>query len=78
LIEGISDSFKADESEKQATNNLMAQKISTIDLRRRQQQRLYYGARLCSPVLSTIDPAEVTERSRLKAIARYFLEKGSI
>ena len=45
----------------------MAQKISTIDLRRRQQQRLYYGARPCSPVLSTIDPAEVTERSSLKA-----------
>jgi hypothetical protein len=67
LIEGISDSFKADESEKQATNNLMAQKISTIDLRRRQQQRLYHGARPCSPVLSMIDPAEVIERSRLKA-----------
>jgi|Tabmets5t2r1_1033131.scaffolds.fasta_scaffold459755_1 hypothetical protein len=67
LIEGISGGYKAKESEKQATSNLMSQRNSTIALRQRQQQ-LYYSQKLYSPVLSNVDPAEAAERSHAKAI----------
>jgi hypothetical protein len=69
LIEGISEGYKADESEKQATSNLMSQRNSTIALRQRQQQKSFYyrQRRYSQAVLSTVDPAEIAERRRLKA-----------
>lgn len=65
LHEGISERYKADESEKQATSELMGQKTSTIALRRRQQQ--LYFARPHRPALSTVDSVGAAERRRLKA-----------
>jgi hypothetical protein len=67
LHEGISERYKADESEQQATSNLMSQKTSAIALRRRKQQQLYFSQRLYSPVLSNVDPAEAAERRQAKA-----------
>ena len=58
LHEGISERYKADESENRATNDLMGQKTSTIALRRRQQ---LYFARHYGPVLRTVDPAEAAD-----------------
>jgi hypothetical protein len=55
LIEGISEGYKADESEKQTTSKLMSRKTtSTIDLQRKQQERRLYHLQ-SRPVLSTID-----------------------
>jgi hypothetical protein len=66
LIEGISDSFKADESEQQATSELMSQKTSSAITLRRRQQQLYF-ARPYRPALSTVDPTGASERMQLKA-----------
>jgi hypothetical protein len=55
------------ESEQQATNELMSQKTSAIDLRRWRQQLYYSGQKPYSPVLSSVDPAEAAERKRLTA-----------
>gem|GEM_PF-3687640 len=64
MHEGISERYKAEESEKQATGNLMSQKTSTIALRRRQQQ--LYFTRPYRPALSTVDSVGAAERRRLK------------
>jgi hypothetical protein len=65
LIEGISEGYKADESEQQASNELISEKTSAITLRRRQQQ--LYFTRPYRPALSTVDPTGAFERMQLKA-----------
>jgi hypothetical protein len=69
LIEGISEGYKADESEKQATNELMRQKLLAIDLHKQRRQQLQQQQRLTyfqsSPApLCTVDPSGPIERKK--------------